>query len=148
MQPSIICPPCISSSCQSLHVAWKARDSQDAHAEAIARAKDLEIWSQLCMFISIPFCCTGNCRLLYQTDHMLVIPWKSPQGWGTPEIKPCTSPRLETRRCCVDISFRGTKMALCPLTLARPCFIMPSASSKGSKHIETRTERLPSSVPS
>lgn len=25
------------------------------------------------------------------TDHMLTIPWNSNTGWGTPEIKPCTS---------------------------------------------------------
>ena len=51
MLHSIISPPCISSSCQSLRVAWKARNFQDAHAEAIARAKDLKVWSQLCVFI-------------------------------------------------------------------------------------------------
>ena len=28
------------------------------------------------------------------TDHMLVIPWSSTAGWGTPNIKPCeSSPR-------------------------------------------------------
>ena len=38
---------------------------------------------------------------------MLLIPWKASQGWGTPEIKPCMSPRLDASRFCTDLCFFG-----------------------------------------
>jgi len=34
---------------------------------------------------------------------MLLIPWNASQGWGTPEIKPCMSPRLNAYRFCIDL---------------------------------------------
>ncbi len=82
---------------------------------------------------------------------MLVIPWKLPQGWGTPEIKPCTSHAWMLVTLAIDneaspFSSSANKMARYRLTLARLCFIMPSASLKGLKHIGTRMGRLPSFV--
>lgn len=36
---------CISSSCQSLNLAWKARGLQDLHTEEIACTEVVKIWS-------------------------------------------------------------------------------------------------------
>ena len=126
---------CISSSCQSLNLAWKARGLQDAYAEETAFTRNFEIWSYLCT--STP--CARDALAVsdcYQTDHMLVIPWKLSQGWGTPEIKPCTSHACMHVFLAIDydplVFFSPiTQMALCHLIPARPCSIMPSASSKG-----------------
>jgi hypothetical protein len=45
-------------------------------------------------------------------------------------------------------SLFGIKTVLCHLNPVLLYYIMPSAYSKGSKHIETRTEGSHSSVPS
>jgi hypothetical protein len=78
-----------SFSSLSLHVVREARDTQDIYAEAIARVEILEIRPRLCTFTDLRPVALADSDSVPQTDHMLLIPWESSKGWGTPEIKPC-----------------------------------------------------------
>lgn len=73
---------------------------------------------------------------------MLVIPWKSFQGWGTPEIKPCTLPRLDARRCCVDISFSRNQDGPLSLDPSSTVFHYAQCLFEGLKAYRNKNEKI------